>query len=128
MTNLSKIYAMYVKFYMFANMYVHLILVSMSKYAIYALIYEFMHYFTSASQMTSHYNMICLIKIFSGTKSILFTTEKKHVIDAQKNIVIYLITYKLCIFLKSLITYILCIFFKRVESDNKKLQIAKQEE
>ena len=84
---------MYVKFYMFANMYVHLILVSMSKYAIYALIYEFMHYFTSASQMTSHYNMICLIKIFSGTKSILFTTEKKHVIDAQKNIVLYLITY-----------------------------------
>ena len=67
---------MYVKFYMFANMYVHLILVSMSKYAIYALIYEFMHYFTSASQMTSHYNMICLLKIFSGTKSILFTTEK----------------------------------------------------
>ena len=97
-------------------MYVHLILVSMSKYAIYALIYEFMHYFTSASQMTSHYNMICLIKIYSGTKSILFTTEKNHVIDAQKNIVLYLITY------------ILCIFFKEVQSDNKKLQIAKQEE
>ena len=32
---------------MFANIYVHLILVM---YAIYALIYEFMHYFTSASQ------------------------------------------------------------------------------
>ena len=101
---------------MFANMYVHLILVSMSKYAIYALIYEFMHYFTSASQMTSHYNLICLLKNFSGTKSILFTTEKSPRNRCTKEYSVisdYIHTMH---------------FFKELQSDNKKLQIAKQED